>query len=78
MTMIPVVNGALGTIPKSLIKGLEKLEIREEKKQQKTKTLQHYWDQPEYWGEFWGIKEICCHPDFSERPSTKADVKNLQ
>ena len=28
VTMIPIVIGALGTIPKGLIKGLEDLEIR--------------------------------------------------
>ena len=39
VTVIPIVVGALGTIPKRLVKGLEDLEIRGRVKPFK---LQHY------------------------------------
>ena len=38
--------------------------------------LQHYWEQPEYWEESWGLEETCCHSNSSERPPANAVVKN--
>ena len=40
--------------------------------------LQHYWEWPEYWEEYWRHEETCSHSNSSEWPLTKADVKNCQ
>ena len=69
---ISIVIGALGTVIKGLIKGLEDLEIRGQ-----VETI-HYWDQSEYWEEFWRLEETCGHLNSGERPSANADVKNSQ
>ena len=73
VTVIPVVTGVLGTVPKSLERGLEKFEIWGQSRQSK---LQHCWERPEYWEESWRLEEICCHSDITESPSTNADVRN--
>ena len=39
VTVITIVNGALGTIPKDIVRGLEGLEIRERAKTTQTKAL---------------------------------------
>ena len=39
MTVIPIVIGALGTIPKGLVSGLEELEIRRQMETIKTTAL---------------------------------------
>ena len=43
--VIPIVIGALGTIPKGLVKGQENLESKYKLRLLK---LQHYYDRPEY------------------------------
>ena len=73
MKVIPMVIGTLGTIPKGLGKELEELEIGGQ-----AETIQitlFFKDRPEYWEEFGGLKETCCHTDFSERLSVHAGVK---
>ena len=43
MTVVAIVVGALGTIPKGLVKGLQVLKIRGQ-----VATIQHFKDRPEY------------------------------
>ena len=50
-TVIPVVVGALGTVPKDLERELKVVEIRGW-----IETIQTT-DQPEYWAESWGPEE---------------------
>ena len=69
VTIISIVIGALGTVTKGLVQGLED-EWRPSK-------LLHYSDRLEYREESWRLKETCCHLDFSERPSANADGKTL-
>ena len=68
VTIIPVVLGALCTVTKGSIQGLEDLEI----------SLLNYWDRPEYWEESWRLEETWCHSNSSEKPSAYTGVKNLQ
>ena len=75
VTVIQIVIGALGTVTKGLVQGLEDLEIMG---QWRLSKLLHYWDRPEYWEESWRLEETCCHSNSSERPSADADVKNFQ
>ena len=71
--IIPIVNGAFGTVTKGLLKGLKELDIG--RRVETIQTLLHYWEWPEYWEEYWGLEEICCHSNSSERPSANANVK---
>ena len=71
VTVIPIVIGALGTIPKGLVKGLEDWKLEDKLRPFR---IQHYKDWLEYWEESWRLEETCCHSDSSERPSTNADV----
>ena len=71
---ILIVTGALGTIPKVLVKWLEDLEKTEEKL--RPSRLQHYEDRPEYWEESWRLEETCCHSDSREGLSANAGLKN--
>ena len=68
--IIPFVIGAVGTVTKGLIKGLEDLEIRVETIQstallRSARILRR-------------VLETCCPSNFSEKPSANADVKNSQ
>ena len=72
MTVIPIVVGALGTMPKGLLKGLEDLEIRGH-----VETIQTT-DRPEYLGESWRLEETCCHSSSGEKSSANAGMKNSQ
>ena len=65
--VIAILMGALGTIPKGLVK--EVLEIGGW-----VETIQT----TEYWEESWRHEETCCHSDSSEWPSANADGKNSQ
>ena len=69
-TIVPIVIGALGTITKGLLKGLEDLEVGGLSKRQ------HYYERPESWDEFWGLEETSCHSNSSDRPSADTNVKN--
>ena len=67
---MPVVIGALGTITKGLLKGLEDLEVGGLVETIQTtallitaRILRR-------------VLEICCHSNSSEKPSANTDVKN--
>ena len=60
--------GAIGTVTKRLLKGLEDLEVG---------RLLHYWERPEYWEGSYRLEETCCHSNSIEWPSAKADMKTL-
>ena len=70
VTIIPIVIGAFGIVPKGILKGLEDLEVggRVETIQttallRTTRILRR-------------VQETCCHSNSSERLSAEADVKN--
>ena len=64
VTIVPIVIGALGTITKGLLKGLEDLEVGGRV------------ERPESRDESWRLEETCCHSNSSEKPSANTDVKN--
>ena len=72
VTIIPIVIGALGTVTKGLIKGVEELEIRELSETVQTTALLSLARIPRRFMETWGD---CCHSNSNERPSAKTDVK---
>ena len=67
VTVITVVIGALGTIPKSLARRMESLEIGEQCGS--ARILRRVLGKPE---------ETFCPSDSSERPPVSAEVKNSQ
>ena len=69
-TIIPIVNGALGTVTKGYLKGLEELEVGERVETIQTTTLLRTARILRR------VLETCCHSNSSERPSANADVKN--
>ena len=69
---IPIVIGALGTVIKGLVQGLEDLEIREWVETIQTTALLRSARILRR------VLETCCHSNFSERPPAIADVKNSQ
>ena len=71
MKVMPIVFGALGTIPKSLIRELEMDEPRPFKPQ-------CFYDRLEYWEESWILEGTCCHSDASESLSITAGVKSFK
>ena len=73
LTIVPIVIGALGTVTKGLLKGLENLEVGG---RVETIQWQHCWGRPEYWDESWRLEETCCHSNSSKKPSANTDVKN--
>ena len=72
VTFIPIVIGALGTVTKVSVKGLEDLEIKGRVETIRTTTLLTTARILRR------VLETCCHSNFSERPSANADVKNSQ
>ena len=48
VTIVPIVIGALGTVSKGLLKGLEELDVGGRVELSKR---HHYWERPEYWEE---------------------------
>ena len=72
LTIVPIVIGALGTITKGLLKGLEDLEVGGRVESIQTTALLR----TESWDESWRLEETCCHSNSSEKPSANADVKN--
>ena len=72
VTFIPIIIGALGTVTKRLVKGLEDLEIRGQMEIIQTTTLLTTARILRR------VMETCCHSNFSERPSAKTDVKKLK
>ena len=71
VTVIPIVIGALGTIPKRLVRELEELEIKEQVETIQTTTMLRSARILKRWGE-----QTCYHLDSSEKPSVNAGVKN--
>ena len=70
MTVIPVVYGAFGTIPKGLVKGLEDSEIKEQVEIIRITALLRS-------GRIMSrVLETCCHSNSSEKPLTNTGVKN--
>ena len=70
VTVIPIVIGAFGTIPKGLVVGLEELEIEGWAETIQTTALLRSARVLRR------VLETCYHSDFSERPSANAGVKN--
>ena len=60
--MITIVIGALGMVPKCLVRELEELKAEDESRPSK---LQHFQEQPEYWEEFKRSEETCYHSDYN-------------
>ena len=74
MIVTPVVSGALDTIIKGMVQGLEFLEIRwREETIQTTAFLRS-----EYWEESWRVKETCCHSNYSKKPLANIGVKTFK
>ena len=74
MTVIPNVIGALGTVTKGLIQGLEDLEIRRQ-----VETIQNKRNyRPEYWEESWTLEEICYQSNPRGKPSANTAVKTFK
>ena len=78
-TVIPIVVGALGTIPKGLEKRLWKLEMRGRIDAIQTPTLFRSVRIPrrvlEIWADRWGS---CYHSDFREKPKVSTDIETLK
>ena len=72
MTVIPIVFGALGPIPRGLVKRLEDLEIRV-----KVETIQTAALLGSAWI-MWKVLETCCHSEIRENASANAGEKNSQ
>ena len=75
VTIIPIEIGALGTVTKGLVQGLEDLEIGG---RGETIQMTAFFDRPEYWEASWRLEETCCLSNPSEKPSANAGVKNLK
>ena len=73
MIVKPIVIGALGTVTKGFVQGLDDLEIRG---RVETIHVTVYQDRSEYWEESWRLEETYSHSDSSEKPSADAGVKN--
>ena len=73
VTIVPIVIGALGTMTKGLLKGLEDLEIGG-----RTETIQMtaLLRTARIMRKSWRFEETCCHSNSSEKPSVNTDVKN--
>ena len=71
-TVIPIVVGALGKIPKGLVKELEDLEISGQVETIHTTALLNRLKCCE---EAWGHEEACCHKNSSEKTSANAGIK---
>ena len=69
VTIVPIVIGALGTITKGLLKGVEDLEIGGRVETIQTTALL------KSARILWLVLETCCHSNSSVKPSVNADVK---
>ena len=75
VTVIPVIIGALATVTKGLVQGLEYLEIRGQVETVQTTAL---WRSARILRRVQEIKKTCYDSNSSEIPSTNADMKNSQ
>ena len=71
VTVIPVIIGAPGMVPKGLVRALEELEIGGRAGTIQSIVLLRS-------ARILRLEETCCHSDSSERPSANADMKNVQ
>ena len=69
VTIVPIVIGALGTVTKGLLKGLEDLEIGGRVEISQTTALLRT-------ARILRRVLTCCHSNSSEKPSANTDVKN--
>ncbi len=77
VTIVPIVIGALGTITKGLLKGLEDMEVGGRVETIQTTALLRRAKNPEKSsGDLRRLEETCCHSDSNEKPSANADLKN--
>ena len=70
VTTVPIVSGALGTVTKGLLKGLEDLEVGGRVDTIQTTALLRTARILRR------VLETCCHSNSSEKPSANTDVKN--
>ena len=70
VTIVPIVIGALGTITKGLLKGLEDLEVGGRVETIQTTALLRTARILRR------VLKTCCHSNSSEKPSANIDVKN--
>ena len=75
VSAIPIVIIALGTVPNSLERELQVLEIGEQIKANQATALLRL---ARYWEESWSQEEACCHSDSIERPSANIQVKTCK
>ena len=73
MTVMPIVVGALGTVPKNLEKRLGEVDIR-----RKIYIIHDCRDQIEYSEESWRPEENSFLSDYSEKSPVTTGVKNSQ
>ena len=69
VTVIPIVIGALCTVTKWLVQGLEDLGIRGWVGAYPKYTIVEIGKK--YWEESWRLEKTCCHSDSCEKPSAK-------
>ena len=72
---IPIVIGALGTVIKGLVQGLDDLKISGRVETIQTTALLR---SDRILRRVWRFEETCCHSDSSEKPSGNAGVENSQ
>ena len=73
VTIVSIVIGALGTLTKGLLKGLEDLEVGGRVETIQTTALLRT---ARIGDESWRLEETCCHSNSSEKPSANTDEKN--
>ena len=71
MTVIPIVVGALGTVPKDLVKKLQQLE------KSRPSLLENFGDRQKNLKESRRSEETCCHSGSRVTPPAKAGEKNV-
>ena len=74
VTIVPIVIGALGTVTKGLLKGLEDLEVSGRVETIQKNSIAEDGQNTETVS--WRLEETCCHSNSSEKPSANTDVKN--
>ena len=73
VTIVSIVIGALGTVTKGLLKGLEDLEVSGRVETIQTTALLRT---ARILRRVLELEETCCHSNSSEKPSANTDVKN--
>ena len=73
VTIVPVVNGAFGTITKGLLNGFEDLEVGGQVETIQNDSITENGQKTE---ESWTLEETCNHSNSSKKPSDNTDVRN--